>query len=358
MKFIVDRDEMVKGLDLLPNIQNNITPILNTILIEAKKELMLKVTDTYIYTHTKVEAEIEEPGVVCVPSKSLFKLVRELPKGKYTFELAKTYLIIKNKNIKLKIRIFSPEEIFPESREFEISKTVKLQAKKLSSMLTHTAMCMGVSIGFDINGTLFKLGNKLSLVTCDGVRLARAGLNEKETINVIIPHRAVKEIEKITKDNELDVKIQLSAENNKIQIDVGDTRCVSILIDMVYPDYEKFIPKKNKNILIVDREELMSSLNRAKLIGESETDNPIKLKLTKNLLNVSRADDRIGEFEENLKVDYSGKDVILGFQAYTLVDVLELLTHEKLSFEINENPKPVAIRLDDYLYLALPVRIK
>ena len=70
---------------------------------------------------------------------------------------------------------------------------------------------------------------------------------------VIVPRKAVSEIQKLLEDGESEVTIELSA--TKIRVATADVVLTSKLIDGTFPDYQRVIPAGNDKRLIVDRGE-------------------------------------------------------------------------------------------------------
>ncbi|MDI6759127.1 MAG: DNA polymerase III subunit beta, partial [Candidatus Omnitrophota bacterium] len=64
-----------------------------------------------------------------------------------------------------------------------------------------------------------------------------------------------------------------------------------------------------------------------------------------------------GESREELNIEYEGKELVVGFNANYLVDVLRNLTLEQVEFELSDSEKPGVIRMDDYVYIVLPMRL-
>ena len=83
--------------------------------------------------------------------------------------------------------------------------------------------------------------------------------------------------------SEIDSEIKISISSNKIVFIIGDIIFISKLIDGSFPDYKRVIPKDNKNILKINREKLLSAVDRVSTIA-NEKSPVIKFKLLQNIL--------------------------------------------------------------------------
>ena len=83
----------------------------------------------------------------------------------------------------------------------------------------------------------------------------------------------------------------------------------------------------------------------------------VKLELFKNRLVVSKSTPNLGESREELPCEYSGKDMIIGFNPNYLMDALKNLDEEFIEFEITDSEKPGVIRTNGYIYIILPMRL-
>lgn len=356
MKFTIDRDELIKGLDRMITHTNNIVPILNTLLMSVDDQVLTIVsTDSIKTSVVRIKIKDTEMGGVCVPIDKFANLIRKMPKGELKLGVDKTFLKIEQSKIKAKVKTLDPDE-FPIGDDVAIDVSLKIDSEELYDMLRLTSLCLGVSIGFNINGMVFDIGKKLSLLATDGKRLARIDNGENPKNQYVVPQRSVEDLLKIIRNK--DEKIEIISSNKQILFRFSDGYYSSLLLAEKYPDCNKLIPQPKEKKLKINREELILTLKRANLLTQSKkTDDPIKLELSKNKLVVSKIDPQFGEIEETLSVGYDDKDVTIGFNAQYLIDILQILSSDVVFFEIYGANKPVVVRDDNYVYLALPIAL-
>ncbi|MBI4982384.1 MAG: hypothetical protein HZC15_04520 [Candidatus Omnitrophica bacterium] len=131
---------------------------------------------------------------------------------------------------------------------------------------------------------------------------------------------------------------------------------ISRLIEGEFPDYRQVIPAATENKMKVDRDKFLLTVKRGALLSTPDYQ-AVKLELFKNKLVVSKSTPDVGESREELVVEYSGKEMVIGFNPGYLIDVLKNVPTEKIEFELSDSDKPGVIRVNGYVYVVLPMRL-
>ncbi|MEX0851988.1 MAG: DNA polymerase III subunit beta, partial [Bauldia sp.] len=201
----------------------------------------------------------------------------------------------------------------------------------------------------------------LRAVATDGHRLAQSQLTAPEgteaMAGVIVPRKAVGEIQKLIEDPEANVEIELS--DTKIRVTIGDVVLTSKLIDGTFPDYARVIPQGNDKVLKVDRSEFAEAVDRVSTIS-SERGRAIKLALSQGKLVLSVNNPDSGSATEELGVDYAADDIEIGFNSRYLLDVAGQLATGTAEFRFADPGSPTLILDDgaaDALYVLMPMRV-
>ena len=104
----------------------------------------------------------------------------------------------------------------------------------------------------------------LRAVATDGHRLARVETPAPEGSigipGVIVPRKAVSEVQKLLEDLSQDVAIEISTAKARFQF--GDVVLTTKLIDGTFPDYARVIPTGNDKRLVVDKEPFERAVDR------------------------------------------------------------------------------------------------
>jgi DNA polymerase-3 subunit beta len=72
---------------------------------------------------------------------------------------------------------------------------------------------------------------------------------------------------------------------------------------------------------------------------------------------VSKSAPDLGESREEIEIDHKGQDLSIGFNPNYLIDVLKNVSQEEIELELVAPDKPGVIRLDNYIYIILPMQI-
>ena len=201
----------------------------------------------------------------------------------------------------------------------------------------------------------------MTLVGTDGHRLAKFSHEIEEDIDevsgVIIPKKTIYELSKLL--SEIDNTISISISSNKIIFFIGNIIFISKLIDGSFPDYKRVIPKDNSNILKINRETLLSAVDRVSTIA-NEKSPVIKFKLLKNILNLNTVNNESSTASEDLNINYDGDDIEIGFNSKYIMDIVNNLEDEEVFINLKDNSSPI-IALENsnnkLVYVLMPMRV-
>ena len=131
---------------------------------------------------------------------------------------------------------------------------------------------------------------------------------------------------------------------------------ISRLIEGEFPDYQQVIPAQIESKIRIGREQFLLAIRRASLLATPDYQ-AVKFEVFKNKLVLSKSTPDVGESREEVGMEYSGKELLIGFNPGYLIDVLKGLDVETVEMEISGSEKPGVIRNDGYVYIVLPMRL-
>jgi DNA polymerase-3 subunit beta len=228
-----------------------------------------------------------------------------------------------------------------------------------------------------LNGCYFRIvEDNMLAVTCDGFRLAKCAVSTEMTnagaegtpmnYSFIMPVKTVGELQRMLLDSEEeDARIFVSRKN--ILMKLGDLTFFSRLIDGEYIDYDRVIISSHRIVIEVDKDALLSALDRAALITEERiagsVRSHVKLHLDGDLLKIY-ATSTAGSTYDELPVVHEGDDLVIAFNNRYLIDSLRACTADTVRISMTSaltsiNIEPVEAS-DDHseLFFLLPVRMK
>ena len=362
MKLRVTKQDLLNGIQTVQNVVSSraTLPILSNILIETQSGgLRLVATDLDMGISCVIPVNIIEEGAITISAKRFSDIIKELPDAPIEITTKKNNQVdVDCEKIKFKI-MGLPKDEFPKFPEFKDKEAIPLEQSTLKNLLETTSFAVShEETRYILNGILLEIkDNIIKLVATDGRRMAlresKLTASTKKDIKVIIPIKAIQEIIRNLKD-EGEVLMMLGA--NQILFDINKTLIVSRLIEGEFPNYQQVIPKPAENKLMVNREDFLAAIRRANLLSTPDFQ-AIKFEVFKNKLVISKSTPDVGESREELDINYSGKELIVGFNPHYLIDVLKSLGEEEVNLELTDVDKPGVIRSEGYLYLVLPMRI-
>jgi len=362
MKIKTSKEQLLKGIHIVQNIVSPRTtlPILSNILIETQKnQLRLMSTDLDIGISCVIPVNVIEEGAITVSSKKISDIIKELPDSEITVVVRKNNFIeIECESCRFKLGGI-PKDEFPKFPEFKDKEAVCIKQSTLKDMLQLTSFAVShEETRYVLNGILFEVQNeKLKLVATDSRRLALVEREiehkSKKDINIIVPLKAINELNR----NLGDVgDVSLVVGNNQALFQINDTLIASRIIEGEFPNYTQVVPKPSEKKVKINRDKFAAAVKRATLLSTPDYQ-AVKLEIFKNKLVISKSTPDLGESREELDIEYNGKELIIGFNPYYLLDVLRNIRQDEVSFEMIDAEKPAVLRLNDYLYLLLPMRL-
>ena len=153
-------------------------------------------------------------------------------------------------------------------------------------------------------------------------------------------------------------KATLTFSRTHMKADMGATILISRLIDSDYIDYKRILPKSCKTRVLVDREALMESVDRAQLVSR-EGNNSVLFKIGPENMTV-KAESVVGKIEDEITAQVMGDGLSIAFNPKFVLNVLKNVEDSRVYLECNSPINPCVIRpVDDEssFYLIVPMRI-
>ena len=366
MKFSVDRESILRPIQQVSGVveRRQALPILQNLLLQIQnRKLLITGTDLEIELKTFVEVAVEDEGLVTVPARKLLDICKEIPEqAEIKFSLSQNRLELRSGRFRSTLSTL-PAEDFPSFDDSDANLTVEAEAKELKLLLDKTSFAMAhQDVRFFLNGMLIESGkNFLRAVATDGHRLAlsnipQAGLNEKE-VQVIVPRKAVLELQRLLPELGGRVKIEFSKSNLKVLSE--NYTFATKLVDGKFPDYQRVIPKEGSKIVMAERNEFRQALNRTSILS-NEKFRGIRLNLSNALLELSANNPEQEEAEESISVNYEGEELQIGFNVSYLQDVLSVIDNEKVKITLHDSNSSAILEdpeADQFLYVVMPMKL-
>lgn len=368
MKFKCSQQTLSKALNTVSKAVSTRTtlPILKGILIEAKADgtLILTASDLEISIQKKVEAEVYQEGSVVVISKLFGDIIRKLPNEDISIEETEDNSILIKTNSSEFTVMSLPVDEFPKIGEKEKDTTPLVFNREIfKDMVRKTAFAASIDESKGILvGILTEINEEsVNMVSLDGFRLALAkeNMNSASENKFIISAKIMNEISKIVSDDDSDSDINIFLGEKKAVFNIGNTEVVLRLMEGEFIKYRDIIPTDGTIKVIVGKDILLESIERASLLAKEGKNNLIKMTIRNDLLTVTSRSEE-GNVREEIVMEKTGDDLEIGFNSKFVIDVLKVIDDEEISMVFKTGTSPCVVRPvegDAYEYLILPVRI-
>jgi len=372
MKVTVERAALLKSLGHVHRVveRRNTIPILSNVLLRAESGMLhLKATDLDLEVTEALAADVEMAGATTVPAHVLYDIVRKLPDGsQVSLETGgdTSQMLIRSGRSRFTLQAL-PESDFPDIAAGEMPHRFTLPAGELKRLIDKTQFAISTEeTRYYLNGiylhTIESNGMPvLRAVATDGHRLARVETTAPEGSagmpGVIVPRKAVAEVQKLLEDAEAQANVELSP--SKIRLSIGSVVLTSKLIDGTFPDYQRVIPAGNDKQLVVERASFAAAVDRVSTIS-SERGRAVKLALADGRLTLSVTNPDSGSATEEIEVDYEADALDIGFNARYLLDITAQLDGDTALFKLADPGSPTLIQDREgasALYVLMPMRV-
>ena len=374
MKFKINQDHFSNGLQQVLNVvaSRSTMPILSNVLIEAEEgHISLTTTNLDLGIRCRIKAEVSETGNITLPVRKLATIVKELPVNEVFLETSENNQAkITSGGSLFKIMGISSEE-FPPLPSFENRKVYELSQDEIVNMLKSVSYAQSTDENrYILNGVYFNFADeKLTLVATDGRRLGLTGLelevSEENAGSLILPAKTVAELERLMGKGE---KVNIAFNDRQAAFEIvldeaGESGLVdhlylvSKVVEGNYPNYRQVIPKETEHRVKIERELMLECVHRAALVT-SDKSNSVKIKVSKNLLEITGQSTEYGESHESMAIAYDGPEVQVAFNPQFLMEPLKALTKDEVFFEFKDELSPGLFKtLDNFICVIMPLRL-
>ncbi len=369
MRFNIEQKDFLKGLLIAQKAINNqnTLPILSNVLLKTEgQKLFISSTNLEISIKITISAEIKNEGSITVPSRVITNWVNFSKEGDIEVKTEEGMsLFLKTNSAKTKIKGVSADE-FPVLPKVEKENEFTVSIKEFQKSINEVSFsCAHSNIRPVLSGVLLQgKGDKIQLVATDSYRLSEKTIKlnkplEKEVYS-IIPSRTMIELERILsvlKKEEDELKIIIS--QNEIMFQVDNIEVVSRLIEGKFPEHTQIIPKAEKTISLINKEDLVLAIKRVGIFAR-ENNNNMRFNFDDNQVLITTDVTEIGSEEAVIQSEVSGEKNQTSLNGQFLLDVLSVIDNKEIKIKIAEKLSPIIIQGKDnneFIHVIMPLKI-
>lgn len=369
MKFICEQNDFIKSVNYVASRTFNRSTMesLEGILIEAKdNNIKLTTNDLELGIEAIANANIVEEGKILVNANTFSEIIRRLPNTEITISTDENNMLcVECEGSKYKLSTLSSLE-FPQIRTDNVDNTIEIEQKIFKNMIKKTTFAVSIDDKRPIyTGCLFSVvDGMLDLVALDGFRLAinKAHVKCKDNINIIIPAKALNELQKKLEDSLNDMVIKCT--KNNVIFEFDNCKITTSLLDGNFFDYKRISENDPIAKVVVNTKLFYGSLDRISLVSSStqqkEKKQPILLDLEVGKMTISSVS-TIGNAREEIFLETEGQECSLNYNPRYFIEALKNIEDQEIKIIFTGNNAPTIITSVEeespYMYIILPMRI-
>jgi len=335
--------------------------------------LKLATTNLEIALTCWVGAQVEEEGAITVPARLLTDFVSSLPSDRIDMTVAPRARQLKLECARNKATIGGMDaEDFPPIPSIDGAGAIELDPQSLHKAITQVVFAAATDDSRPVLTGIHMLleQDQLTLAAADGFRLAVHRLTLPQPVpqrtEIIVPARAVTELNRLLSDEEGPVQVILNAGRTQVLFRLKGVEMVAQLIQGTFPNYQQLIPQSWSCRAIMDRAELLRETRIAAIFARDGS-GVVRLQifpggeLTQGKLSVSARAEEVGDHMGELDAVVEGESAKIAFNSRYLLDVLQVMSYERVVLEVTSPSSPGILKpsdSDEYIHVVMPMFVQ
>ena len=365
MRAIFEKRELINAISTVGKVikRINIIPALECVLIDVKENIIFTSSNSDSFFRYKAEGKIMEEGSVLVEKDLFLNIIRSLPEDREVElflnkkEGQTSFLNIISGNINQTIKIRKVEE-FPKIPESKEENKISIKDIVLKSMINKTIVSVYKKTDAKFAQGLFIEINKDNIIfkSLDELRFSLVKENlpkEYEKSQIIIDYEIMDNISKICSSNP-DVVINIYMQENIVIFEIRNIQIITTKLSGNFLDEKPLLKAVNdySTKIKLNRIELIDALRRSENFVRPNDKKPVIFEIKNEVLNMS-IETEDGDFKEPLQIQKTGNDLIVGFDAKLIEEILAIIEEEDVEIYFSHSSAPSFIKdkKEKYLYM-------
>lgn len=377
MKFTIKRNPFLKKLADVQRAISSKTAIeiLTGLKITVTEDhIILTGSDADISIENEIEAadehfelQIENQGAIVLPARFFSEIIKRLPEDNFTLEVNDHFqATITSGQTEYQVNGVDADN-YPHLPEVDSNELLTIPADLFKQVIDQTVIAVSNQESRPLlTGVHLTIKNgELHAVATDSHRLSqrKVKLSGAENLNydIIVPGRSLIELSRMIGESTDSLEIQIA--ENQILFNFENTAFYSRLLEGMYPDTDRLIPKSAETEIEFDAVSLLRAIERASLLSHEGRNNVVKLSLNveKQTALLSSNSPEVGNIEEELQFNkLSGKDIDLSFNPDYMKAALQAFGHAEVKMALTLPLRPFTLTptedSGDFVQLITPVR--
>ncbi len=377
MKVSSLQENLNRGLSIVGRavpVRSTLPQASHVLLETDGGQLKLVATDLTIAVTCWIGATVEEEGAITVPARLLTDFVASLPNDKIDLSVSGRGKQLHLQCARNEATIAGMDAAdFPPVPSVTDGLTLSLAPGTLRKAITQVQFAAATDDTRPVLTGIHTLaeGNVLTLAAADGFRLAVHHLpldqDVAEKVEVIIPARALREIERQLGEDDEPVEMSINAARSQVLFKLKTVEIVATLIQGTFPNYSQLIPQSFASRAEIDMKQFLQETRIAAIFARDGA-GIIRLQMEPGegakdggKLTISARAEEIGDHRGDLDVKLEGESSKIAFNSRYLQDVLSVLDTQQVVLETTNPSSPGVIRpLGDerYVHVVMPMFVQ
>jgi DNA polymerase-3 subunit beta len=370
------QENLAKGLSIVGRAvaSRSTLPVLSNVMLATDNgRLKLSTTNLELGINCWVGAKVETEGATTVPARLLTDFINSLPPEPIDMELA-----VRTQTLNARCARFEANIKGIDAQEFPIIPTtedaehaIRLEPEDLRQMIDQVVFAAATDESRPIlTGVLARFEeDRLTMAAADGFRLsvrgAPLGQAVDETIEIIIPARALGELARISADQEEWVEVFITPARNQILFHLQDVDLVSQLIEGKFPNYRQIIPTSHSTRTVLDTSGFLKAARVSHLFARDSA-NIVRVEiepgdeLMPGHLTLAATSAELGDNVGQLDATIEGDAMEIAFNAKYLIEVLSVVDAAQVALETSSSASPGVLRPvgdEDFVHVIMPMHL-
>ena len=332
-------------------------------LMLNKNELELTGYNMEIGIRTTVSVESSDMGQCIIDAGLFSNMLRKMPEDIVLVEISSNYQVTVSSGVTTFNLVAQNSDEYPDLPIVNSDDSIKVSQPVLKNMIEQSVFAVATTDMKPIlKGELFEIEDgKLVLAAIDGYRLAvrYEPIKYEGTKSFVVPAITLSKVTELLSDSEEDTA-ELCPTLKHIIFKIGGYLVYSRLLEGEFHPYKSAIPTESKTEVVVDRKQLIATLERTMLIINDRAPSPVRCYFENNTLKIN-CKTSVGKISDEISAVITGPVIEIGFKCKYLLDPLKVIDDDRVKLQMNGSLLPMKIvscdDKDSYTYLVLPVRL-
>ncbi len=376
MKVLSLQENLSKGLGIVGRAVavRSTLPITSHILLATDGgRLKLAATNLEIALSCWIGAQVEEEGAVTIPARLLIDFVNSLPNERIELTLGPRGRQVHVQCARNEATIGGMDaDDFPPIPSVDGGGSIELDPQLLHRAITQVVFAAATDDSRPVlTGVDAVLeGDELTLAAADGFRLAvhklRLSKPVPERTEVIIPARALGELNRLLVDEEEKVEMTFNAARTQVLYRLKNVELVAQLVQGTFPNYGQLIPQSWTSKAVVEVSEFLRETRIASIFARDGS-GIVRLQvapgeeLKPGRMTVSARAEEVGDNQGEIDASVEGDEAKIAFNGKYLQEVLQVLDGGQVALETTSPSSPGVIRpvgVENYVHVVMPMFVQ